>query len=173
MPRSHDAWRWIDTELLAAMILDITGTLEDQLECDHDQLVCPLQNITCLCVVTGSPQVIFWRLNSKLIAYFDHQGQCGLTNNNCSATVEVLQSPQGLSSNVSFVAELQPGPTTIECRDTDANSYTLSFSTIGMFIKITLHIFTKHQVILDITLWHRATRSTSHLHGHGSEQLLC
>ena len=136
-------------EFLAAMT--ITGTLAGQLQCDHDQLVCPLQNITCQCVVTGPGQAIAWRLNSKIIASFDFLGQCTLTSTNCFfASVAVLESPQGLSSNVSFVAELQPGPTTIECRDADAKSYTSLYSTVGVFIKITLHIFTKHPVILDI-----------------------
>ena len=98
------------------------GKLEGHLQCDHDQLVCSLQNITCQCVMTGQGQVIVWSLNSELIAVFHFHGQCALKSSNRSATVEVLQSPQELLSNVSIVAELQPGPIAIECRDADAKS---------------------------------------------------
>ena len=109
---------------LAAMT--VAGLLP-QLQCDYVQLVCPLQKITCQCVVTGDLQSIFWRVQSELIASFDHLGQCALFNSNCSAaTVEVLAS--GLSSNISFAAELQPGPITIECINADFTSSSLSYS---------------------------------------------
>ena len=157
-------------EFLAAMTL--TGALADQLQCDGDQLVCPLQNITCQCVVTGPVQAMAWRWNSKLIAGFDRLGQCTLTSTNCYATVEVLQSPQGLSSNVSFLAELQPGQIKIECRDGNGESYTLSFTTVGMVIEITLNIFFPKGSNFMYPLYHRPSRSTSDQNGHGSEQLL-
>ena len=116
-----------DMGFLAAMT--VAGIVQ-QLECDHGQLVCPLQNITCQCVGTEKFTGIMWRLRSELIAAFDVFGQCTFSATNCSAaTVEVLDS--GLSSNVSFVAEqLQPGPLTIECKDAILTS-SLSFS-IGM-----------------------------------------
>ena len=107
-------------------VMTVAGILP-QLQCDYAQLVCPLQKITCQCVVTGDFQNIFWRLQSELIASFDHLGQCALVNSNCSAaTVEVLAS--GLSSNISFVAELQPGLVTIGCLDADFTSSSLSYS---------------------------------------------
>ena len=128
---------------LAAMT--VVGILP-QLQCDNGQLVCPLQNITCQCVVTGEFLSIRWRLRSEFIAAFDFNGQCGLMSTNCAdATVEVLAS--GLSSNVSFVADLQPGPLTIECQE----SYTLASSklfSIGMSFKnFTQLSSTKYQVV--------------------------
>ena len=114
------------TGYLAAMTV---AGIVPQLECNHDQLVCPLQNITCQCVVAEEFSSIRWRLRSELIAAFDHQGECTSLETSCSAaTVEVLAS--GLSSNISFVAELQPGPLTIECQEAILTS-SLSFS-IGM-----------------------------------------
>ena len=110
--------------------MSIAG-ISPQLECDHGQSVCPLQNITCQCVVTDEYSSLRWKLRSELIAAFDHHGQCTLAETNCSAaTVEVQAS--GLASNISFVAELQPGPVTIECRGAGITSSSLSFF-LGMF----------------------------------------
>ena len=97
---------------LAAM--SIAG-ISPQLECGHGPLVCPLQNITCQCVVTEEYSGIRWKLRSEIIASFNYVGDCIFPITNCaSATVEILAS--GLSSNISFVAELLPGPLTIECQ---------------------------------------------------------
>ena len=117
-----------DMRFFAAM--NVAGILP-QLECDHNDLVCPLQKITCQCVVTGDFQVLLWKFSSEFIAVFDHLGQCYLVSTNCSAaTAEVLAS--GISSNISFVTELQPGPVIIECQDAYSTSSYLSFS-VGMF----------------------------------------
>ena len=116
-------------ELGFPVAMSVAG-VSPQLACDHGQLVCPLQNITCQCVVTDEYPTIRWKLRSESIATFNHLGQCTLPKTNCSAaTVEVLAS--GLSSNISFVAELQPGPVTIECQGAGITSSSLSFS-LGM-----------------------------------------
>ena len=109
-----------------------------ELQCNHDQLVCPLQNITCQCVAMGMGQAIIWKFHSELIASFDADGKPIVTNTNYPATVEVLES--GQSSNVSFPAELQPGPMTVECIDADFNSETWSYSIVGLFFK-SLYIY--------------------------------
>ena len=113
-----------DMEFFATMSI---GGVSPQLECNHGQSVCPLQNITCQCVVTDEYPSLRWKLGSELIAAFDLFGQCTFAETNCSAaTVAVLAI--GLSSNISFVAELQPGPVTIECQGVGTISSSLSFS---------------------------------------------
>ena len=108
-----------------------------ELECDHDQLVCPLENITCQCVVTGTKVVlpaIFWFLHSEVVGQFDHLGNSLISNTDYTTTVEVLEN--SLSSNLSFPAELQSGPLTVECVDADLNSNAKSFSIEGLLLKV-------------------------------------
>ena len=83
----------------------VTGMLPE-LSCDHDQLTCALQTITCQCVVTETVHGITWRLGSKLIAQFNYLGKGIFSDPNYPATAEVLENGQ-LSSNVSFAAELK------------------------------------------------------------------
>ena len=109
--------------------MTLSGILS-KLQCSHDQLVCPLQNITCQCVVTGAVQTIRWTLHSEIIAQFDISGKALVSNPNYPATIEILET--GQSSNVSFVAELQPGLSTIECTGFAAH-FNSSYSIIGLF----------------------------------------
>ena len=106
-----------------------------ELQCDRDQLVCPLENITCQCVVTGTNvllPVIIWVLHSEIVAQFDDLGNSLASKTDYTTTVEVLEN--ALSSNLSFPAELQFGPLTVACVDGDAKSTTMSFSIEGLFI---------------------------------------
>ena len=108
-----------------------------ELQCDHDQLVCPLENITCQCVVMGTKvvlPVIIWYLHAELVGQFDDLGNSLASNTDYTTTVEVLEN--GLSSSLSFPAELQSGPLTVECVDGDAKSTTLSFSIEGLFCEL-------------------------------------
>ena len=105
-----------------------------ELQCNNDQLVCPLQNITCQCVAMGTGQAIIWKLHSEVIASFETNGKPIVTNANYPATVEVLEG--GQSSNVSFPAVLQPGPMTVECIDGDFKSETWSYSIVGLFLRV-------------------------------------
>ena len=116
-------------QFLAAMI--VAGTLPE-LQCDHDQLVCPLQNITCHCVVTEF--TLSWTLDSKLIAQVNRQEKIVL-NANYSVTVKVLEDGLNVSSNVSFVPELKSGPVTLLCQDIKGMS-TWSYSLVGQFFAI-------------------------------------
>ena len=107
-----------------------------ELQCDHNQLVCPLQNITCQCVVVETEmfkQTIVWYLDSELIIVFNHLGNSQVVNANYTATVDVLEN--GLSSNLSFPAELQSGPLTVECEDADFKFNSRSFSFKGQYIE--------------------------------------
>ena len=111
----------------------VTGILPE-LNCDHDQLVCPFQTVTCQCVVIGMVPgtVLAWRLDSKLIAQFTHEGESIYVAANYNATGEMLQN--GVSSNLSFVVQLQSGPVTLECIDSDGISNTWSCSIVGQFL---------------------------------------
>ena len=118
--------------------MTVVGMLPE-LQCDHDQLVCLLQSITCQCVVTGTnvlPPALFWYLHSELVGQFDHLGNSLASNTNYTytATVKVLQNE--LSSNLSFPAELQSGPLTVECENADLNSNTKSFSIEGLLFEL-------------------------------------
>ena len=108
--------------------------MSPELQCSHHQLVCPLQNITCQCVVTGQPQAIFWTLHTELIAQFGNKGQSVFNNPKYPATGKMLAN--GLTSNMSFSAELQTDPKTVECRDANAQSDTWSYSINGLFFEI-------------------------------------
>ena len=108
-----------------------------ELQCDHNQLVCPLQNITCQCVVVETEtfkQIVVWYLDSELIIVFNHLGSSQVVNANYTATVDVLEN--GLSSNLSFPAELQSGPLTVECVDVDFESNSRSFSIKGLYSEV-------------------------------------
>ena len=108
-----------------------------ELQCDHDQLVCPLENITCQCVVTGTNLVLpflIWYLHSEIVDQFDDLGNSQVSNTGYTTTVEVLEN--ALSSNLSFPSELQSGPLTVACVDGDAKSTTMSFSIEGLFFEV-------------------------------------
>ena len=111
--------------------------MSPELQCNHDQLVCPSENITCQCVVTGTKfvlPVIIWCVNSLPVGYFNHLGTSYFSFPNYTTTVEVLEN--GLSSNLSFPVELLSGPITVECKDTNAQSANRSFSTEGLFFEV-------------------------------------
>ena len=113
--------------------MTVSGMLPE-LQCDQGKLACPLQNITCQCVVTGTAQTIAWRLGSKLIAQFNDVGETLISNANYPATFQVLAN--GLSSNVSLPAELKSDPDTVECLDAMFKSSTWSYSIFGLFVEI-------------------------------------
>ena len=111
-----------------------------ELQCDHDQLLCPLQNITCQCVVveTGMfKQTIVWYLDSDFVVQFTYLGNRVVGNADYTATVEVLEN--GLSSNLSFPSELRTGPLTVQCEDAAFKSNTRSFSIEGLFLEVLVH----------------------------------
>ena len=139
--------------------MTVTGMLPE-LQCDHDQLTCPLQNITCQCVVMGTAQVIIWRLGSELIALFDQEGNNLASKTNYSVTVEVLEN--GLSSNVSLPAELKSEPATLECLDASLKSSNWSYSILGLFFDICIfHNRTIKQVHISvITQRHQVHQSS-------------
>ena len=120
---------------LAAMT--VSGMLPE-LQCDQGQLVCPSQNITCQCVVTGTAQTITWRLGLILIAQFNQEGETLISNANYPATFEVLEN--GLSSNVSLPADLKSDPVTVECLDATFKSSTWSYSIFGLFLEVAFAI---------------------------------
>ena len=97
----------------------VTGTMP-QLQCDHDQLVCPLQNITCQCVGTPGISTIFWSLDSQLIAWVTDDEEILGNDANYPVTIMVLKSGL-LASNLglSFVA----GPATVQCQNVHGISY--------------------------------------------------
>ena len=113
--------------------MSVSGMLPE-LQCDQEQPVCPSQNITCQCVVTGTAQTITWRLGSKVIAQFNHKGETLISNANYTATFQVLEN--GLSSNVSLPAELKSDPVTVECLDATFKSSTWSYSILGLFLEV-------------------------------------
>ena len=90
--------------------------------------MCPLQTIICHCVVTAN--TVFWRLDEEITVYVDHTGLIYVSNTKYSATVKVLEDE--LSSNVSFVAELESGPVTLQCQDYNGIS-TWQYSIVGQF----------------------------------------
>ena len=114
--------------------MTVTGMLPE-LQCDHDQLGCPLQNITCHCVVTGTAPTIFWRVGSEFIAQFNQEGETVFIKANYSiyTTVEVLEN--GLSSNLSLPAELKSDPVTVQCFDALLKSSTWWYSIFGLFFE--------------------------------------
>ena len=112
----------------------VTG-MSPELQCDHDQLVCPLQNITCQCVVTEEYSYIIWYLHSEFVGYFSYFGSSVIGNPNYTATVEVLGKGL-LSSNLSFPAELQSGPLTVECEDANAIPNNMLFLIEGLFFEV-------------------------------------
>ena len=112
--------------------MTVTGMLP-VLQCDQAQPLCPLQNITCQCVVAGTAQTIFWRVGSEFIVQFNQEGETVFSNTNYSTTVEVLEN--GLSSNVSLPAGLKSDPVTVECLDANVKSSTWSYSILGLFLK--------------------------------------
>ena len=113
--------------------MTVAGMLPE-LQCDHDQLVCPLQNITCQCGVTEMPLAISWFLGSEGITQFDSLGQSVSENTNYSATAAVVGN--GLLSNLSLHADPQSSPVTVHCEDAHGQSNTLSYSVIGLFSEI-------------------------------------
>ena len=109
------------------------------MSCNQDHLVCPLQNITCHCVVIGNDhQILTWTTQSQVIVQFSTGGQtiAPPTNTNYTVTVEQSENDNGLeelSSNLSFVAQLQSHPLTIECLDISENFLNFSYSIVGGF----------------------------------------
>ena len=126
------------TVLQSFAAMTVTGMLP-QLQCNHNQLTCALQTIICQCVVTGTGQFITWKLDMKLIAQFDVLGQSVFSDSNYPATAENLEN--GLSSNVSFSAELKSDPVTVQCSDVAGKSSAWSFPIFGPFIDICINIF--------------------------------
>ena len=118
--------------------MTVTGMLPE-LHCNHSQLTCALQTITCQCVVTGTGQQIIWKLDMEPIAQFDLLGKSVFSNPSYPATAEVLEN--GLSSNVSFPAELKSDPVTVQCSSGFAGqSSTWSFPVFGRFVDICILI---------------------------------
>ena len=149
--------------------MTVTGVLPE-LQCDQDQLVCPLENITCQCVGTGMELTISWILDSKLIAQFSPEGESLFSNASYPATAKMLEN--GLSSNISFLAELKSDPVTLECLSVGETiaSNTWSYSIFGLSLNFCIIEVSNN---CTFSLQHRATRPTNHRRGYGSEQLLC
>ena len=129
-------------KFLAAMAV---GGMLPEMQCNHDQRVCPLQNITCQCVVTEtetSKQTLSWYLHSELVGHFTHLGNSLVSNTNYPATVEVLEN--GLSSNLSFPAEVKSGTLTVECVNVDFESSYLSYSIEGLFLGFLIFLINLH-----------------------------
>ena len=116
-------------------VMAVTGSILPELQCNHDHLVCPLQTITCQCVVTGVLQSIFWEINSEIIAVVVHVGQSVIIQALYPTIATGKLVENGVSSNVSFVAELQFGPVTIRCIDDTEQSKNSSYSIFGMFFE--------------------------------------
>ena len=119
------------------MTVSVTGTLPE-LSCDHDQLTCALQTITCQCVVAGTVQEIIWKVGSEFIGQVNYVGETLFSNANYPTTVEVLEN--GLSSNVSIPAELKSDPVTVECSDFNGQSNTWSYPIFGLVFEICIFI---------------------------------
>ena len=112
--------------------MTVAGMLPE-LHCDHDQLVCPLQNITCQCAVTAKPLAMAWFVGSKLIVQFDRFGQVVSNNANYNATAVVVE--ERLLSILSFPAKLQSGSVTLRCEDAYGQVNTSSYSIVGAFFE--------------------------------------
>ena len=113
--------------------------MSPELQCDHDQLVCPLQNITCQCVATGTKELlpaIYWYLQYELVGQINNVGKAiyYTATVNYTATVEVLEN--ALSSNLSFRGEPQYGPLTVLCADNSYTQRTRSFLIEGLFLEV-------------------------------------
>ena len=99
-----------------------------QLQCNHDQLVCPLQNITCQCVANQS--TIFWNLDSELVVGVTNDEEIKGNNANYPATVKVLENGL-LASNLSLIIA---GSVTVQCQDALGIS-NQSYSIVGTLLK--------------------------------------
>ena len=110
-----------------------------ELSCNQDHLVCPLQSITCHCVVIGNDhQILTWKAQSQVIVQFNTGGQtiAPPTNTNYTVTFEESEydnGPDELSSNLSFIAQLQSHSVTIQCLDLTENFLNFSYSIVGGF----------------------------------------
>lgn len=132
-----------------------------ELQCNHDQTVCPLQNITSRCVVVGKEQALIWKLQSYTVAQIDSNGTITLSSNNSDivATSEVLDNRT--SSSLSFTAQLQYNIATIECYDDELNNLSCSYTIIGRLLILCTSpntFISSNHVILVL---YRETRFTS------------
>ena len=104
-----------------------------ELQCNHDQLVCPMQSITCQCVVMGEAQILTWTSQSQVIAQFGAFGQTLIPLTNTAYTVTVEELENEVSSNLSFTAQLYSDLVTIQCLDFNENYFKFSYSIVGGF----------------------------------------
>ena len=113
---------------LAGMTSSIRAT-ELDLQCNHDQIVCPLQNITCQCVVEGTEPTLVWKLQSSIVAQFDSNATSFLPPTNFEIISTATAQGNEISSTMSFTAQLQynlMNTVTMECSDN--GTYPLSSS---------------------------------------------
>ena len=104
---------------------------EIELQCSGDQLVCPLQSITCQCVVKGDVLIITWKSQSQIITQLEASGHINVPVTKTNFTVTVEGSTNEMSSNLSFTAQLQSDATTIKCLNFNENSLNFSYSFVG------------------------------------------
>ena len=102
-----------------------------QLQCDHDQLVCPLQNITCQCTVVNRSSIA-WSVDAEVVLVLEN-GEIAGNNANYPVTVKVLENGL-LASNLSFIIA---GSVTVQCLDSmemSNQSYSITGTLLEVFV---------------------------------------
>ena len=101
-----------------------------ELWCNHDNEICPLQNITCRCVAEGVKQTFVWKMQSQPIAQFDFNGKLIKSPSGFDIVANALSQEDKISSNLSFIVELKDDTMTVQCFDDGENSKSSSYAVI-------------------------------------------
>ena len=109
--------------------MTVTGT-PPPLQCDHDQPVFPLQNITCHCVAINQ-STIFWRVDSELVVWVTDKEEILGNDANYPVTVKVLENGL-LASNLSLIIA---GPVTVQCQYF-VEIFNQSYSIVGTLLEV-------------------------------------
>ena len=105
-----------------------------ELRCNHDALICPLQNVTCLCLVTGSRSGLAWKMQSQIVAQFSSSGKVVQPPADSAIEAKAQDQGNGVSSNLSFIAQSQDETMAVECSDDGVNSISSSYTVVGGFV---------------------------------------
>ena len=107
------------------------GATVIDLQCDHDQIVCPLQKIIYHCVVEGTEQTLVWKLESHTVAHVDSNGTIILSSTNSDIMATAMIQDNTISSTLSFTAQFQYNLLRTGCFDNGANSLNCSYAFVG------------------------------------------
>ena len=105
-------------------------------------MICPLENVTCQCMVEGMKQNLVWKMQSQTIVQIDSDGRFTLSPTDSDIVATALSQENKILSNLSFTAQRWADDSmTVECFDDGENFMSASYAVVGKLFKANSYFY--------------------------------